>query len=120
MIKDKLTKHFTYDEMTKTKHGENLLTLEAKINLVCLCRKLEAVRAIVGHPISISSGYRCPKVNKLVDGKTNSLHLVGRACDIDISTLSKSDADFLFKTLEDTSPTELIRYDSICIIHYAI
>lgn len=120
MIKDKLTEHFTYDEMTSTDYGENKLTTEAKINLVYLCRKLEAVRAIVGYPLIISSGYRSDKINSLVGGESNSLHRAGRACDIVISHLSKSDVDFLFETLEDTSPTELLRYDSRGYIHYAI
>lgn len=117
----KLTKHFTYEEMCKTKYGiPNPLTNEAKINLVYLCRKLETVRSKVGYPLIITSGYRCPEVNKKADGKTNSLHLVGRACDIAIKHLSKNDADYLYETLEDTQPTELLRYDSKGIIHYAI
>ena len=120
MIKDKLTEHFTYDEMTATDYRENKLTTEAKINLVYLCRKLEAVRAIVGYPLIISSGYRSDKINSLVGGASNSLHRSGRACDIVTSHLSKSDVDFLFETLEDTSPTELLRYDSLGYIHYAI
>lgn len=121
MIKEKLTPHFSYEEMCKTSTGvSNPLTTEAKINLLYLCRKLETVRSIVGYPLIITSAYRCAKVNKLVGGVSNSLHLTGRACDIAINHLSKSDADFLYETLEDTYPTELLRYDSRGYIHYAI
>lgn len=121
MLKEKLTPHFSYEEMCKTSTGvSNPLTTEAKINLVYLCRKLEKVRTIVGYPLIITSAYRCAKVNKLVGGVSNSLHLTGRACDIAINHLSKSDVDFLYETLEDTFPTELLRYDSRGYIHYAI
>lgn len=33
-------------------------------------------------PIVISSGYRCPELNKAIDGAVNSFHLSGRAVDI--------------------------------------
>lgn len=121
MFKEKLTPHFTYEEMCRTSAGvSNPLSNEAKINLVYLCRKLEKVRTIVGYPLIITSAYRCAKVNKLVGGVSNSLHISGRACDIAINHLSKIDADFLYETLEDTFPTELLRYDSRGYIHYAI
>lgn len=116
-----LTKHFTYDEMTKTDTGlPNPLTDEAKINLVYLCRKLEKVRLNFNQPIRINSAYRCPEVNKAVGGVSNSLHLRGRACDIDISSFNDSDRDLFMFLLESTSPTELIMYKSRNFIHYAI
>lgn len=115
----KLTPHFTYDEMCKTDTGlPNPLSHEAKINLLYLCRKLEAVRFRVGYPLVITSGYRCPKVNNAVGGVENSLHLVGRACDILIP--SSQDLDFLVECLDDTLPTELIVYSNRGYIHYAI
>lgn len=117
----KLTKHFTYSEMTRTDTGlSNPLTDEAKIHLVYLCRKLESVRQKFKLPIRINSAYRCPEVNKAVGGVTNSLHLVGRACDINISSLNDSQRDTLYQLLDDTLPAELIIYPSRNYIHYAI
>lgn len=117
----KLTKHFTYEEMSHTDTGiSNPLTEESIINLVYLCRKLEKVRKSFGKPIRINSGYRSPSVNKAVGGVTNSLHLTGRACDIAIHHLSTSDVDTLYTLLEDTCPTELQCNIVRGYIHYAI
>ncbi len=37
-------------------------------------------------PIHISSGYRCPRLNKAVGGVKNSQHLTGQAVDIDFGS----------------------------------
>lgn len=42
---------------------------------------LEAVRALLGAPLHVSSGYRCPALNKLVGGQANSQHCRGEAVD---------------------------------------
>lgn len=42
---------------------------------------LEPIRALLGVPLHINSGYRCPAVNLAVGGKANSAHLDGRAAD---------------------------------------
>ncbi|MDO4802505.1 MAG: D-Ala-D-Ala carboxypeptidase family metallohydrolase [Prevotellaceae bacterium] len=44
---------------------------------------LQPIRDGVGIPIVISSGYRCPELNKAVKGAKNSNHLYGLAADID-------------------------------------
>lgn len=47
-----------------------------------LVEDLQKLRNILGHPIRITSGYRCPAHNKIVGGVENSQHLVGKAADI--------------------------------------
>lgn len=42
----------------------------------------EPVRALLGVPLHINSGYRSPKLNKAVGGAANSAHLTGDAGDI--------------------------------------
>jgi zinc D-Ala-D-Ala carboxypeptidase len=42
---------------------------------------LQPVRDLLGHPIRISSGYRCPAVNRLVKGSATSQHVLGQAAD---------------------------------------
>lgn len=42
---------------------------------------LEPIRAMLGVPLHINSGYRSPSVNAAVGGKGNSAHLDGRAAD---------------------------------------
>ena len=57
-------------------------------NLTRLAALLEQVRALVGAPIAISSGYRSPALNKAVGGAANSAHVLGLAADISTPKLA--------------------------------
>lgn len=46
---------------------------------------LQPLRQAWGSPLVVSSGYRCPALNKAVGGVTNSAHLTGYAADITTS-----------------------------------
>lgn len=48
-----------------------------------LIHHLERLRAIVGRPLVIVSGYRCAEHNRRVGGAPESQHLLGRAADIE-------------------------------------
>jgi len=51
-------------------------------NFVVTLKGMETLRiAIGGHPIYVTSGYRCPKYNKACGGVPNSQHLYCRAVD---------------------------------------
>ena len=82
----KLTDHFTWDEMTRTGHEDLFLTnkKEAK-NFACAiyltAMLMERVRAIVGSPIRVTSGFRGPTLNARVGGSERSKHMRGEACD---------------------------------------
>jgi uncharacterized protein YcbK (DUF882 family) len=43
---------------------------------------LEDLRAALGRPVVITSGYRCHAHNKAIGGAPRSLHMLGRAVDI--------------------------------------
>lgn len=43
---------------------------------------LDPLRAYLGTPIVVTSGYRSPTVNKLVKGSATSQHVLGQAADI--------------------------------------
>lgn len=81
-------KYFTITELTKsataTKQGiDNTPSAEVTANLTALVDKvLDPLREIYGKPIYVSSGYRCPKLNKAVGGVSNSQHLKGEAADL--------------------------------------
>jgi len=47
---------------------------------------LEALRAMVGLPLPISSGARCDEYNKKIGGVENSRHIFGVAVDITCTT----------------------------------
>ena len=81
-------KYFTIEELTYSqtavKKGiRNETTPEVEQNLIALvCVVLDPAREKWGKPIHVSSGYRCPELNKAVGGVPTSQHLKGEAVDI--------------------------------------
>lgn len=69
-----------------------ILELDNLLDLIVYC--LQPVRNILNAPVIITSGYRCPEVNRLVKGAYNSQHTKGQA------------ADFIVK---NCTPEELIK-----------
>ena len=84
----KLSKNFTLGELvfsiTANNHGiNNTPNAEAKAALKRLAVEvLQPIRDAWGQPIVITSGYRCPALNKAVGGVKNSQHVLGQAADI--------------------------------------
>lgn len=80
-----ITEHFSLAELTRTSTGtENDPDVQSGANLVRLAETiLEPIRALLGVPLIVHSGYRCAAVNKAVGGSINppSAHTEGRACD---------------------------------------
>lgn len=93
----KRIKYFTLSEFihsaTANRLGiDNIPTFDVVDNLNRLADYLDGIRAKVDKPILVSSGYRCPMLNKAVGGAANSQHLKGLAADIvcsDMNTLEK-------------------------------
>ena len=83
-----LTPHFRLSEFTRsaTAHArgiDNTPTEEIVSNLRHLCENvLEPLRQHFGQPVVISSGYRCPTLNRAVGGAKTSQHMTGEAADI--------------------------------------
>ena len=82
-----LSPHFTLEEMTaSSRHPDipNTPSAEIAAHLVVTANLLEQVRDILGgHPITVSSGYRCPALNAAVGGVPNDAHEHGFAADIE-------------------------------------
>jgi len=78
-----LTQHFAIHEF-QCAHGLIGNIEAARV----VCAQLEALRAEVGKPIVIISGYRCPECNRAAQGATHSQHLLSRAADIVIEGLA--------------------------------
>lgn len=83
----KLTPHFTLEELTRTDEKDlKQLNLEeglkVKDKLVKLAEFAESVRAVLGCPLTVTSGFRCEKLNKRIGGSAMSQHLFGEAIDI--------------------------------------
>ena len=88
-----LSPHFSLAELVAsqvaTRKGiDNTPAAAVVANLARLAALLEQVRALVGAPIAISSGYRSPALNKAVGGAGNSAHVLGLAADISTSKLA--------------------------------
>ena len=87
-----LTKHFSLEELifsdTAVRKGiPNEPTYLVTQNLQRLAVVLEKVRFLLGDvPMSINSGFRCPKLNAAVGGAKTSAHLEGRAADFTCRT----------------------------------
>lgn len=49
-----------------------------------LLQRLTRFRCILGKPVKITSGYRCPSENTKINGDVNSYHMKGMAADIHV------------------------------------
>jgi heme oxygenase len=79
-----LSEYFTLEELTFTNHREydntpNQVQID---NLTRLAEFLETVRALLGNPILVDSGFRSPEVNHAVGSTSVSQHMKGCAADI--------------------------------------
>lgn len=117
-----MSKNFTLEELTfsqtAVRNGiDNSPNQEVINNLKKLCESLEKVRELVGAPISVSSGYRSPELNKSVGGAKDSAHTKGLAADITTNSLTPKALGLLIKASH-------IEYDQLIYegtwIHFAI
>jgi zinc D-Ala-D-Ala carboxypeptidase len=121
-----LTPHFTLEEMLKSQTARNLGFTEqynpsdyVKKNLLYLAENvLEKIRQKFG-PVTVTSGYRCGKLNNRKGGGKNSFHLIGAAADIDFIDREKNREVFNF-IRKELPFTELINEFDYDWIHVAI
>lgn len=96
---------------TATKHhidntppAEVVKNLQYGVDMV-----LDPLRRIYGKPIIITSGYRCPKLNTLVGGVSNSWHTQGNAADIHVASLTE--ATKLFSNLQKIPSVDTVLFE---------
>ena len=83
----KLTEHFSLEEFVKSPTADkykidNTPSYRTQEQLKKLCNEvLEPIRIKYGKPIKITSGYRCPELNRKIGGARNSDHIFGDAVD---------------------------------------
>lgn len=90
----KRIKYFSLAEFIKSATAkrlsiDNTPTFEIVDNLNRLADYLDGIREKLGKPISVSSGYRCPVLNKAVGGVANSQHQKGLAADLVCADMAK-------------------------------
>ena len=92
-------------------------TIVRNINLL-VDNVLDPIRGLVNAPIIITSGYRCPQVNRLVGGVDNSQHMSGCAADFHVMGFTPSMMYEVFLYISNTLEfDQLIFYRSKNIIH---
>ena len=122
-----LSEHFTLGEMLRSQTAEahNIPNIPLKCHITALqnlCQRcLEPTRQHFGLPIQVTSGYRCPQVNRLVGGAETSQHMKGEAADITVPrkywpfccTASEQIARLLYKWMRDS-----VDYDQLILEHH--
>lgn len=84
----KITENFTMEEFFRSAKADSLKidntpTEKEKANINRLVIDiLQPIRDKFGNPITVSSGYRCEKLNKAVNGSPTSAHRFGNAADL--------------------------------------
>ncbi|MCQ2232039.1 MAG: D-Ala-D-Ala carboxypeptidase family metallohydrolase [Paludibacteraceae bacterium] len=92
LLSEKKIMRQNYFSLSELKHSDtaiargidNTPTKEAWQNLLLLRDNvLNPVREIFGHPIRITSAYRCPQLEMIISGRAgNSQHMTGQAADM--------------------------------------
>lgn len=91
-----LSPHFSVEEFERSQTAarlgyDNAMGAAEKRAARALCDNvLEPLRELVG-PVSVSSGYRAPRVNRAVGGSSTSQHKEGEAADIGCNALSTAE-----------------------------
>ena len=64
----------------------DIKSLDNMLELICYC--LQPIRDKLQKPMTITSGFRCSKVNNLVGGANNSQHAKGQAVDFIVKDMT--------------------------------
>lgn len=98
-------KYFTIKELCKSStadrlgidnspNSEVISNLEKLVEFI-----LDPLREKYGKPIYVNSGYRCPALNKAVNGSKTSQHMNGLAVDITTRSIAKN--KILFNLIQE-------------------
>ncbi|QXP45111.1 hypothetical protein [Microvirus mar57] len=89
---------FLYSQTAKVRGIDNCPTdWLIYSNLFYLAYMLDHLRNVYGRPLAITSGYRCPILNKAIGGVRNSRHLYGLA--VDIRCLHNTDYEKIYQII---------------------
>ena len=130
----KLSKNFTLDELTKspsaTRWGfeeQFAPTQDIVNNLTLLCNKvLQPIRDILKDTITVSSGYRCPRLNAkiggaytIINGKPvqSSQHCFGQAADINYTKQGAEHNNLILAAIKELMADPEFHFDQ-CIVEF--
>jgi hypothetical protein len=101
-----------YSETAERERIDNTPAAEIVDNLRLLAQGLEQVQLLTEFPLEISSGYRCPELNRRVGSAKTSQHTQGKAADFTCAEFGPP-VDII-KAIRDSD----IDFDQ-CILEYA-
>ena len=64
---------------------------EIYFNLITTAKKMQDIRDILQAPITITSGFRPQEYNTLIGGSKKSAHMLGLACDFQVTGITAKD-----------------------------
>ena len=100
---------FIASSEAKKRGIDNTPSFEVVDHLSELCGKiLDPLRASYGKPITVTSGYRCPKLNQVVGGVATSAHKTGYGAD-----LQTRDLDGFMKFLVEWLRATKTKFDQV-------
>ena len=109
--------YFTLRELTASataqRYGIDNTPTQAASHMLSILvdRLLHPIRLAWQAPLIVTSGYRCPELNRLVGGTPRSHHLLG--CAADITAGSRQANRLLFDLIQQMHHTQLIRYTQL-------
>lgn len=101
-------KYFTIEELCQSDKArqmgiDNTPTEDVIDSLSDLVENvLDPAREKIGKPVAVSSGYRCPELNRAVGGVVTSQHVKGEAADL--TTGNRKENKRLFQIIRDNLP----------------
>ena len=110
-----MMKYFSISEMTRSDTAkrlgiDNTPSDKIKKNLTLFINTvLDPIREDWGSPIIVSSGYRCPELNKAVGGVKTSGHLYGYCADLQVKGDLRKFSNFVIEWMKEHQ----MKYDQI-------
>ena len=106
-----MTEHFSFNELTDSKnHPElvvaNRVSAQAYLKqLKYVAATLEEIRAVLGVPMAVTSGFRNPALNRAVGGSQTSGHTLGLCADFKPIGMEVKEAFKLIKENKHLCPS---------------
>ena len=91
--------------------------LDNMLELIVYC--LQPIRNLIKKPMIITSGYRCEKLNELIDGSEKSQHMRGQAADFKISGMKPKEIVEIIKNSPIPFDQLINEYDSWVHVSYS-
>lgn len=112
LSKDFYLSEFTESDTAEEEGIDNTPNAQEIQNLRVLSQRvLQPIRSFLSRPVSVNSGYRCPKLNEAVGGVSDSRHKSGKAADIKVEGLAAEDLAWMIRQT-DLPFEDVVVYDT--------